>query len=61
MDAAVEDGSEVGIFYDPMISKVITRGEDRAAALSVHAISAGRVCRGGPGAQRALLSGCVQS
>ena len=34
VDAAVEDGSEVGIFYDPMISKVITRGEDRAAALS---------------------------
>ena len=35
VDAAVEDGSEVGIHYDPMISKVITRGEDRAAALAV--------------------------
>jgi len=34
VDAAVEDGSEVGIHYDPMISKVVTRGATREAALA---------------------------
>jgi urea carboxylase len=30
----VEDGSEVSPFYDPLLAKIITVGEDRAAALS---------------------------
>ncbi|MDQ0612914.1 acetyl-CoA/propionyl-CoA carboxylase biotin carboxyl carrier protein [Microbacterium sp. W4I4] len=33
VDAAVETGSEVTGFYDPMIAKVIAFGRDRAAAL----------------------------
>lgn len=34
VDAAIESGSEVTGFYDPMIAKVIAFGDDRAAALS---------------------------
>ncbi|MGF2948102.1 acetyl/propionyl/methylcrotonyl-CoA carboxylase subunit alpha [Microbacterium alcoholitolerans] len=33
VDAAVETGSEVSGFYDPMIAKVIAHGPDRASAL----------------------------
>ncbi|UYO95667.1 ATP-grasp domain-containing protein [Microbacterium sp. M28] len=33
VDAAIETGSEISGFYDPMIAKVIARGADRAAAL----------------------------
>jgi 3-methylcrotonyl-CoA carboxylase alpha subunit len=34
IDSGVSEGSEVTIFYDPMIAKLITHGEDRKAALS---------------------------
>lgn len=34
VDAAIETGSEVSGFYDPMIAKVIAYGPDRASALS---------------------------
>lgn len=33
MDSGVLQGSEVGIFYDPMISKLIVHGESRAVAV----------------------------
>ncbi|MDP2306443.1 MAG: biotin carboxylase N-terminal domain-containing protein [Pseudomonadota bacterium] len=32
VDAGVEEGSEVGLFYDPLLAKVIVHGPDRAAA-----------------------------
>ena len=34
VDTGVVEGSEITIFYDPMIAKLITRGQDRAAAIS---------------------------
>ena len=34
IDSGVEEGSEVTMFYDPMIAKLIVRGEDRPAALA---------------------------
>lgn len=34
VDAAIETGSEVTSFYDPMIAKLIAHGPDRAAALA---------------------------
>ena len=34
IDAAVEDGSEVSSYYDPMIAKLTTWGPDRRAALA---------------------------
>ena len=33
IDTGIEEGSEVSIFYDPMIAKLITYGDDRAQAL----------------------------
>src|SRR5919198_936905 len=33
IDAGVEEGDEIGVAYDPMIAKLIARGETRAAAL----------------------------
>ena len=34
VDTGIEEGSEVSVFYDPMIAKVITYGNDRSQALS---------------------------
>ncbi|MEK7831194.1 MAG: biotin carboxylase N-terminal domain-containing protein, partial [Acidobacteriota bacterium] len=33
VDAGVETGSEVGIFYDPMLAKLVAHAEDRATAI----------------------------
>lgn len=33
VDSGIENGSEVGIYYDPMLAKLIAHGEDRASAL----------------------------
>ena len=33
IDSGVEEGSDVSMFYDPMIAKLIVHGEDRAAAV----------------------------
>ncbi|MDP6708140.1 MAG: acetyl/propionyl/methylcrotonyl-CoA carboxylase subunit alpha [Alphaproteobacteria bacterium] len=33
VDTGVEEGSEISMFYDPMIAKLVTRGEDRAGAI----------------------------
>lgn len=33
VDSGVQKGTDVGIFYDPMISKLIVWGEDRNIAL----------------------------
>jgi len=41
VDAGVEEGSEVGLFYDPLLAKVIVHAPDRAAACArmVHALA----------------------
>ena len=33
VDTGVEEGSEISMFYDPMIAKLVTWGEDRKAAI----------------------------
>lgn len=35
IDTGVEEGSEISMYYDPMISKLITWGEDRQQALDL--------------------------
>ena len=34
VDAGVDEGSEISMFYDPMISKLVTHGQDRPAAIA---------------------------
>ena len=34
VDAGVEEGSEISVFYDPMIAKLVAHGPDRAAAIA---------------------------
>jgi propionyl-CoA carboxylase alpha chain len=34
VDTGIEEGSEVSMFYDPMIAKLITYGDDRAQAIA---------------------------
>lgn len=34
-DTGVEEGSEVGVYYDPLLAKLIVHAEDRAAALGL--------------------------
>lgn len=36
LDSGVREGDEISMFYDPMIAKLITHGEDRDAALDAH-------------------------
>lgn len=35
IDTGVEEGSEISMYYDPMIAKLITTGDDRTAALAL--------------------------
>ncbi len=37
VDAGVVEGSEVSVFYDPMIAKLVTYGPDRASAVTAQA------------------------
>jgi len=37
VDAGVAEGSEISIYYDPMIAKLITHAPTRAAAIDMHA------------------------
>jgi propionyl-CoA carboxylase alpha chain len=34
LDSGVVEGSEISVYYDPMISKLVTKGEDREEAIS---------------------------
>ena len=33
-DSGIKEGSEISIYYDPMISKLVTYGKDRAEAMA---------------------------
>jgi len=35
IDTGVQEGSEISMYYDPMISKLITWGKDRKAAMDL--------------------------
>jgi len=35
IDTGVEEGSEISMYYDPMISKLVTWGKDRQAAMNL--------------------------
>ena len=35
IDTGVQEGSEISMYYDPMISKLVTWGKDRTAAINL--------------------------
>ena len=35
IDTGVEEGSEISMFYDPMISKLVTWGKDREESMNI--------------------------
>jgi propionyl-CoA carboxylase alpha chain len=55
VDAGVEDGSEVSVHYDPMLAKVIARGDTRAEAADRLAAALARARLHGPRTNRDLL------
>jgi propionyl-CoA carboxylase alpha chain len=55
LDSGVEDGSEVSVYYDPMLAKVMAWGESRALAAAKLAAALARGRIHGPRTNRELL------
>ena len=55
VDSGIEDGSEVSVFYDPMIAKVIAHGPTRQASVSILSIALRQARIHGSATNRALL------
>jgi propionyl-CoA carboxylase alpha chain len=60
VDAGVEDGSEVSVFYDPMLAKVIAHGRDRDEARRTLARALSEARLHGPASNRELLVGILR-
>ena len=45
IDSGVEEGSEIGVYYDPLLAKVIAHAEDRAVGHSKADACAAQLCR----------------
>ncbi|GIH99307.1 acetyl/propionyl/methylcrotonyl-CoA carboxylase subunit alpha [Planobispora takensis] len=55
LDSGVEDGSEIGVHYDPMLAKVVAHGETRAEAVRRLSGALARARIHGPVTNRDLL------
>ncbi|MGU3293451.1 ATP-binding protein [Williamsia sp. M5A3_1d] len=55
VDSGIESGSEISVFYDPMVAKVISWAPDRRRASAMLAGALGRARVHGPGTNRDLL------
>ena len=60
VDTGVVEGSEVSMFYDPMIAKLITHGPDRATAIAAQATALDSYVIGGVGHNIDFLSAVMQ-
>jgi len=60
LEAAVEDGDAVTAHYDPMIAKLVVRGEDRATALARLEHTLAHCAVFGPKTNLSLLRGLVR-
>ena len=60
VDTGVVEGSEVSMFYDPMIAKLITHGPDRATAIAAQAAALDNYVIGGVGHNIDFLSAVMQ-
>ncbi len=56
IDSGVTEGSEITIYYDPLIAKLTTHGRDRAAAIDAMADALDRFVIGGLAHNRAFLA-----
>lgn len=61
VDSGIYEGSEISIYYDPMISKVISYGEDRAEAISKLRLALDEYYIRGVGHNIAFLSDVLKS
>ncbi|GGK49831.1 acetyl-CoA carboxylase biotin carboxylase subunit [Salinarimonas ramus] len=61
VDAGVEAGDQVTPFYDPMIAKIITRGESREEALAALSRALGQTVVAGPRTNAAFLARLVDA
>ncbi len=55
VDSGIESGSEISVFYDPMLAKVISWAPDRTRATAMLADALARATIHGPGTNRDLL------
>ncbi len=60
VDTGVVEGSDVSMFYDPMIAKLITHGPDRATAIAAQATALDSYVIGGVGHNIDFLSAVMQ-
>ena len=60
VDTGVVEGSEVSMFYDPMIAKLITHGPDRATAIAAQATALDSYVIGGVGHNIDFLAAVMQ-
>ena len=60
VDTGIVEGSEVSMFYDPMVAKLITHGRTRAEAISRQAAALDRYVVGGIGHNIDFLSAVMQ-
>jgi len=56
VDSGVEEGSEISMFYDPMIAKLVTHGPDRASAIAAMQAALDAYCIRGINHNVAFLS-----
>ncbi|MDP9866998.1 MULTISPECIES: acetyl/propionyl/methylcrotonyl-CoA carboxylase subunit alpha [Streptosporangium] len=61
LDSGVEDGSEIGVHYDPMLAKVVSYGASRADAVRRLATALSRATIHGPVTNRDLLVAVLRS
>lgn len=61
VDSGIFEGSEISIYYDPMISKLISYGEDRDEAIARLRIALDQYYIGGVGHNIAFLSDVLKS
>ena len=55
VDSGIVEGSEISIYYDPMISKLVTHGATRAEALDTMVKALDNYVIKGPSIVRALI------
>ncbi|MEC7489283.1 MAG: biotin carboxylase N-terminal domain-containing protein [Pseudomonadota bacterium] len=59
VDTGVREGDDVTVYYDPMLAKIITRGDDRSVAVELLSEELGRLRVSGPATNARFLKAVV--